>query len=139
MADRIYAWRITDDTRDRTRLAAGHTTVDDTIKEWDVARSIVEKAREENPGLGTIRVNIYLWPKTSVLPDGWPEPWPSDRNPHGSDRTPSGAAVFSYAPLSREGSTDHTPAEALADALRQYDGRVATQTALNVAARYRQL
>ncbi|MFG3136102.1 hypothetical protein ACGFZA_07750 [Streptomyces sp. NPDC048211] len=137
MNEKAWAWRITSEAPARTRLAAGFTEADRSVPEWDVALSIVEAARTANPILGASRVNVYVWTKSSGLPDGWPEPWASDRDPHGDDRTPSDAAVFSYAPQIDK-APDHEQAGILAAALQRYDeasGRAAIEAAMKVAAR----
>ncbi|MEV8398835.1 hypothetical protein [Streptomyces niveus] len=134
--ERTWAWRITDQTRGRTRLAAGYTATDASLREWDVARSIVEAARQERPDLGD--VHIFLWSKDSLLPADWPVPWDSDRDPHGDDRTPSEAALFSYAAPVNEDPAVRARADALAAALSQHDeatARISSQAAVNVTAR----
>lgn len=135
---KVWAWRITSEAPDRARLAAGYTEDAESVPEWDVARSIVEEARSANLALCAVRVNVYLWAKSSGLPSDWPQPWASDRDPHGADRTPSDAAVFSYAPPAENASDEQ--ADGLAAALRQYDdasGRAAITAAQNLSARAR--
>ncbi|MFD3520436.1 hypothetical protein [Streptomyces sp. NPDC058653] len=129
---RTWAWRITDQTRNRTRLAAGHIAADADLREWDVAQQIANEAREVHPELGD--VNIVLWAKESLLPDGFPIPWPSDRDPHGDDRAPSEAALYSFASPAKQ----DLAARARADALSRRDeaaAHITIQAAVNVVAR----
>ncbi|WP_329390214.1 hypothetical protein [Streptomyces sp. NBC_01716] len=135
-AERAWAWRITDQTRDRTRLAAGYTATDASLREWDVAKQIIEANRQARPDLGD--VHVLLWTKDSLLPKGWPVPWESDRDPHGDDRAPSDVALFSYAQPPNEDPAARARADALSAALNRHDearARISIQTGENVAAK----
>ncbi|RPK56201.1 hypothetical protein EES43_24475 [Streptomyces sp. ADI96-02] len=136
--DRTYAWRITDQTPERAVLAAGFTSFDEPLAEWDAAGPIVASFRKEHPDVGA--VDIWVWIKDSPFnaADDHLIPWVSDRDPHGNDPVPSDAARYSYGPTVGEDPAGRARADVLAAALSRYDaalGHVAARTALNVAAR----
>ncbi|MDQ0694237.1 hypothetical protein [Streptomyces sp. W4I9-2] len=135
MADRTYAWRITERDQGRTLLAAGFTSFDTPLVEWDAAPVIVDQFREEHPDAGT--VTIDLWLKEDWLPADLPPAWESDRDPHGTDPVPCDAAGYSYDPTVDEDPDDRARADNLAAALKGHDeavGRVAVETAENAVA-----
>lgn len=134
MAARIYAWRITDRDSRGPLLAAGFTSFDESLAEWDAAPVIVDEFREGHAA-GT--VSIQLWVKEHFLPAGFPVAWESDRDPHGTDPEPSDAAAYIYDPPVDEDPADRARADALAAALKGHDeavGRVAAETAKNAVA-----
>ncbi len=134
MEVRTYAWRITDRDSRGPLLAAGFTSFDEPLDEREAAQLIIDEFREEHAA-GT--VSIQLWLKEHFLPAGFPVAWESDRDPHGTDPEPSDAAAYIYDPPVDEDHGDRARANALAAALKGYDGavgRVAAETARNAVA-----
>ncbi|MBD3549858.1 hypothetical protein [Streptomyces sp. JV180] len=136
MTDCAYAWRITDQDSRGPLLAAGFTSFDEPLAEWEAAELIVAQFRKEHD-VGT--VSIQLWLKEHFLPAGFPVAWESDRDPHGTDREPSDAWewAYTYDPPVDEDPDDRARADDLAAALKGHDeavGRVAVETARNAVA-----
>ncbi|MFJ6183804.1 hypothetical protein [Streptomyces sp. NPDC092295] len=96
-ADQAWAWRITDQSPERFRLSTGIRAFAGNVPEWEVAAQVVEEARLEHPACGAL--DVLLWAETSPIgpEDAHLVPWDSDRDPHGEDRAPADAAVFTYA------------------------------------------